>query len=135
MYAIRSYYAFEIGDFVVIGTDKGVIEKIGLKTTRIRSLQGEEIVVSNKELTSVRVQNFKKMKERRISFQIGRRLLVTLDGRIGGGDDLAQNVGRLHGIRSHGGDSLLRAIQPRTRDHLHGAGDLLCRLDSRNNFV
>lgn len=62
---------FEIGDYIVLGTDRGVVKKIGLKTTRIKTVQGEELVVSNKELTSVRVQNFKKMKKRRSSFQIG----------------------------------------------------------------
>lgn len=62
---------FRIGDFIVIGTDKGTVEKIGIKTTRIRTLQGEELVVSNAELTASRVQNFKKMEERRISSQFG----------------------------------------------------------------
>ena len=62
---------FRIGDFVVIGTDKGTVEKIGIKTTRIRTLQGEELVVSNAELTTVRVQNFKKMQRRRVATQFG----------------------------------------------------------------
>lgn len=62
---------FRIGDYVVIGADSGTVEKIGIKSTRIRTLQGEELVVSNAELTSVRVQNFKKMEERRISSQFG----------------------------------------------------------------
>ncbi|MCA9325000.1 mechanosensitive ion channel, partial [Candidatus Saccharibacteria bacterium] len=62
---------FRIGDFIVIGTDKGTVEKIGIKSTRIRTLQGEELVVSNAELTTARVQNFKKMQERRISTQFG----------------------------------------------------------------
>lgn len=62
---------FRIGDFIVIGTDSGTVEKIGIKSTRIRTLQGEELVVSNAELTTVRVQNFKKMQERRISSQFG----------------------------------------------------------------
>jgi small-conductance mechanosensitive channel len=62
---------FRIGDYVVIGTDSGTIEKIGVKSTRIRTLQGEELVVSNNELTTVRVQNFKKMQERRIASQFG----------------------------------------------------------------
>jgi small-conductance mechanosensitive channel len=62
---------FRIGDYVVIGTDSGTVEKIGIKSTRIRTLQGEELVVSNSELTTVRVQNFKKMEERRISSQFG----------------------------------------------------------------
>lgn len=62
---------FRIGDFITIGTDSGTVEKIGIKTTRIRTLQGEELVVSNAELTTARVQNFKKMQERRGSFQFG----------------------------------------------------------------
>lgn len=62
---------FRIGDYVVIGTDSGTVERIGIKSTRIRTLQGEELVVSNAELTTARVQNFKKMQERRISFQFG----------------------------------------------------------------
>ena len=62
---------FRIGDYVMIGTDSGVVERIGIKTTRIRTLQGEELVVANSELTTARVQNFKKMEERRGSFQFG----------------------------------------------------------------
>jgi small-conductance mechanosensitive channel len=62
---------FRIGDFIVIGDDSGTVEKIGVKTTRIRTLQGEELVVSNTELTTARVQNFKKMDERRIVSQFG----------------------------------------------------------------
>jgi len=62
---------FRIGDFIVIGSDTGTVEKIGIKSTRIRTLQGEELVVSNTELTTARVQNFKKMSERRIVSQFG----------------------------------------------------------------
>lgn len=62
---------FRIGDFVVVGDDSGTVEKIGVKSTRIRTLQGEELVISNTELTSVRVQNFKRMKERRILTEFG----------------------------------------------------------------
>lgn len=62
---------FRIGDFIVIGADSGTVEKIGIKTTRIRTLQGEELVVSNAELTTARVQNFKKMQRRRIVSQFG----------------------------------------------------------------
>lgn len=62
---------FRIGDFVVLGSDSGTVEKIGMKTTRLRTLQGEELVVSNAELTTARVQNFKKMEERRIVSQFG----------------------------------------------------------------
>lgn len=62
---------FELGDFIIVGNDMGNVEKIGLKSTRIRTLQGEELVISNRELTSARVQNFKKMETRRICFNIG----------------------------------------------------------------
>lgn len=62
---------FRIGDFVVIGTDSGTVEKIGLKSTRLRTLQGEELVMSNAELTAARVQNFKKMEERRTVTEFG----------------------------------------------------------------
>jgi len=62
---------FTPGDFIVIGDKKGVVEKIGIKTTRIKALQGEELIISNKELTSAQIQNFKKMTERRISFSFG----------------------------------------------------------------
>ncbi|MFZ1721304.1 MAG: mechanosensitive ion channel family protein, partial [Microgenomates group bacterium] len=47
------------------------VERIGVKTSRIRSLQGEELVVSNVDLTSARIKNFKKMEKRRTSFAIG----------------------------------------------------------------
>ncbi|MFH1894697.1 MAG: mechanosensitive ion channel family protein [Patescibacteria group bacterium] len=56
---------FVIGDFIMIEGDLGVIEKIGIKSTRIRTLWGEELVMSNKELTEKRVHNYKKMEERR----------------------------------------------------------------------
>ncbi len=62
---------FVEGDFIVVGNEMGTVEKIGIKTTRLRSLQGEEIVVSNRELTSATIHNFKRMQERRIVFNIG----------------------------------------------------------------
>ncbi|MBD3281621.1 mechanosensitive ion channel [Candidatus Uhrbacteria bacterium] len=62
---------FVVGDFVVVGEHSGTVEKIGIKTTRLRSLQGEEIVISNQELTTTRIQNFKRLKERRVIFYIG----------------------------------------------------------------
>jgi small-conductance mechanosensitive channel len=61
---------FVIGDFVVVGDYLGTIEYIGIKTTRIRSLQGEQIIVSNNDLLSSRIRNYKRMEERRILFTI-----------------------------------------------------------------
>lgn len=62
---------FEIGDFVVFGDVAGTIEHIGLKTTRIRSLSGEQIVCSNAELLKQTLHNYKRMNTRRIVFQFG----------------------------------------------------------------
>jgi len=62
---------FEAGDFIVVGSTMGTVQHIGVKSTRIKSLQGEEIVVSNKELTNATIQNFKKMEKRRVVFTFG----------------------------------------------------------------
>ena len=62
---------FQVGDFIVVGDDMGTVEKIGIKSTRIRTLQGEELVISNRELTDARVHNYKKMEKRRITFSFG----------------------------------------------------------------
>ena len=62
---------FEIGDFIVIGEFRGNIEHIGIKTTRVRSLSGEQLVFGNSDLTSSRIQNFKRMDRRRVVFKLG----------------------------------------------------------------
>jgi len=62
---------FEEGDYIVCGEYKGTVKRIGLKTTRLKALQGEELVISNAELTAARVQNFKKLEKRRIAFSVG----------------------------------------------------------------
>jgi small-conductance mechanosensitive channel len=62
---------FVVGDFIVVDEHLGAIEYIGLKTTRIRSLSGEQIVFSNSELLKSRIRNFKRMAERRVVFKIG----------------------------------------------------------------
>lgn len=62
---------FQTGDFIIVGEDLGVVKKIGIKSTRIQTLQGEELVMSNKELTETRVHNYKKMEKRRILFSFG----------------------------------------------------------------
>jgi small-conductance mechanosensitive channel len=62
---------FKIGDFIVIDDKMGTIEKIGIKTTRIRSLQGEEIILSNTNLTNSRIHNYKRMYKRRVLLSIG----------------------------------------------------------------
>jgi len=62
---------FEVGDFIIVGDKMGVVEYIGIKTTRIRALGGEQLVFSNTDLTNSRVHNFKKMEKRRVVFSLG----------------------------------------------------------------
>lgn len=62
---------FELGDFIILDDFKGTIEHIGIKTTRIRSLGGEQLVLSNTDLTSSRVRNYKRMTARRVTFSFG----------------------------------------------------------------
>ncbi len=62
---------FEVGDFIIIGDYLGAIEHIGIKTTRIRSLGGEQLIFSNTDLTNSRVRNYKRMEKRRVSFRLG----------------------------------------------------------------
>ena len=62
---------FVIGDFVVVDEYMGTVEKLGLKTTRVRSLSGEQLVFSNNDLLNSRIRNYKRMGERRIDFSFG----------------------------------------------------------------
>ncbi len=62
---------FEVGDFIIVGDYLGTVEYIGVKTTRLRSLSGEQLIFSNTDLTNSRVRNYKRMEQRRVVFQIG----------------------------------------------------------------
>jgi len=72
-----SYFAiifdrpFEVGDFIIIGDLLGTVEHVGIKTTRIRSLGGEQLIFSNTDLTNSRVRNYKRMDKRRVVFKLG----------------------------------------------------------------
>ncbi|HDD54913.1 MAG TPA: mechanosensitive ion channel family protein [Chloroflexi bacterium] len=62
---------FSIGDFIVVDDFEGNVEDIGLKSTRVRSLSGEELVFSNTDLLNSRIRNYKRLEKRRISFSVG----------------------------------------------------------------
>lgn len=62
---------FEPGDFIIVGELMGTVEHVGLKTTRVRSLHGEQIIFSNADLLGSRIRNFKRMAERRVVFSLG----------------------------------------------------------------
>lgn len=62
---------FVIGDFVIFGDVLGTVERVGLKTTHIRSLDGEQIVCSNAEILKKTIHNYKRMSTRRVQFGFG----------------------------------------------------------------
>ena len=62
---------FEIGDFIIAGDHMGTVEHIGVKTTRLRAIGGEQLIVSNADLTGSRIRNYKTIQQRRVSFTLG----------------------------------------------------------------
>ncbi|OLC67326.1 MAG: hypothetical protein AUH79_04330, partial [Betaproteobacteria bacterium 13_1_40CM_4_64_4] len=62
---------FAIGDFITVDNVMGTVEHVGLKTTRLRSISGEQIIMANTDLLKSRVRNFKRLSERRVEFTIG----------------------------------------------------------------
>ena len=79
---------FVLGDFLIVGDFLGSVEEIGLKTTRVRSLSGEQLIFSNADLLNSRIRNYGRMFERRVVFEIGvtyqtpRSSLETIPGMI-----------------------------------------------------
>jgi small-conductance mechanosensitive channel len=61
---------FVVGDLIAVDTFSGTVEQIGLKTTRIRSLTGEQVIFANSELLKGRIRNFKRLYERRVAFTL-----------------------------------------------------------------
>ncbi len=61
---------FEVGDAINVDDKNGTIEYIGVKTTRLRSISGEQIIIANSDLTKSRVHNFKRQENRRVEFTI-----------------------------------------------------------------
>jgi small-conductance mechanosensitive channel len=59
---------FELGDFIIVGDVLGWVEHIGLKTTRVRGLGGEQVVFSNGDLLKSRIHNHKRLQRRRVAF-------------------------------------------------------------------
>jgi small-conductance mechanosensitive channel len=61
---------FVIGDLLTVDTLTGTVEYIGVKSTRLRSITGEQLVVANSDITKSRIRNYGRMSERRVSFEI-----------------------------------------------------------------
>jgi len=62
---------FRVGQRIQTGTDVGTVEHIGIKTTRLRTPQGQELIISNTDMASARIQNFKKMERRQVKLTLG----------------------------------------------------------------
>ena len=62
---------FGVGDFLTVDTFQGTVEHIGVKSTQLRSISGEQIIIANADIIKARVRNFGRMRERRTVFQFG----------------------------------------------------------------
>jgi small-conductance mechanosensitive channel len=62
---------FVLGDYLTVGDYSGTVQKIGMKTTRLKGLTGEQLVFSNSDLVGSRIQNFGRLVERRVAFAVG----------------------------------------------------------------
>ena len=97
----------EIGDFIVVDDKNGVVDYIGIKTTRIKTLSGEQLIFSNSDLMNSRIHNFKRMKERRVVFKIG----VTYQASL-------ENIKKLPGIFK----AIIEEQEPVRFDRAHFSG-------------
>lgn len=61
---------FQVGDFIEVGEDSGEVQKIGIRSTRILTLEGDELTISNKELTDIRIRNWERLQRRRHTFHL-----------------------------------------------------------------
>lgn len=62
---------FKVGDFIAFGDYLGTVEKIGVKSVRIRSLSGEELIIPNQDITNERIKNYRSLHRRRVQFSFG----------------------------------------------------------------
>src|SRR5262249_49016232 len=62
---------FVVGDSIAVGGVSGQVERVGIKTTRLRSADGEQLVISNAELLKTRIHNYRRMTERRVQLGLG----------------------------------------------------------------
>lgn len=95
---------FVLGDFIIVDQHMGTVEHIGVKTTRLRSLSGEQLIFSNADLLKSRISNYKRMRERRVVFTVGvtyetpLEKLSALSAALG---DIVRAQGRVRLDRAH----------------------------------
>ena len=99
---------FEVGEFIAFGGDLGTVRRVGIKSTRIDSLSGEELSISNAELLKLRIHNYSRMRERRIAFgfrvavdtprERAQCIVKTLRDHIAGMDQVRLDRGHMTGF-------------------------------------
>ncbi len=95
---------FEVGHFVIVGDELGTVERIGLKTTRVRALSGQQIIFSNSDLLNSRIHNYRRMAERRVVVRLVVDYATTteqLDRVIGGVKAVVSELERVRFDRFH----------------------------------
>jgi small-conductance mechanosensitive channel len=95
---------FVLGDYVTVGQHSGNVKNIGLKTTRLQALSGEEVVIPNGEITATRIQNYRFMKVRRVVFSLNvdPRLPASVLGGVPAAiRDIVEPNGKVRFDRSH----------------------------------
>jgi small-conductance mechanosensitive channel len=90
---------FVVGDFIVVDSFLGAVEKIGLKTTRLRSLSGEQIIISNSDLLGTRIRNYKRMHERRVALIFSLPHTTTTDKLRSAVDIISRTIGEKNRVR------------------------------------
>ena len=70
---------FTIGQFIAVDSVSATVEKIGVRSTHLRSLRGEIVVINNSTLTSSNIENFATMQQRRMIYSIGVTYQTTAD--------------------------------------------------------
>ena len=90
---------FVVGDFIIVGDFLGSVEHVGLKTTRLRSTSGEQLIVSNAELLKARIRNYQRQAERRVVFAIGIGYDTPVEGVARAPQIIRDAVTRHQGVR------------------------------------
>ena len=90
---------FDIGDTIKVNDDVGTVLKIGLRSTRVQSIQGEEIIFPNTVLLQNRIHNFRRMTERRVILQVGVLYGTSADQIAAGATLIKEAIETVEGVR------------------------------------
>lgn len=92
---------FMLGDFITVDQFQGTVESIGLRSTRLRSLDGEQLIFSNSDLLNSRIHNFKRMTRRRVQFPLQVNLKTPVEKLAGVPGIIQNSISGLDGVTFH----------------------------------